>query len=228
MDEAPSALSGHTWSIKPATVIGTLLAVLCVFLYGCSQVPNVLNVFQPQPALPLQRDCPLPCYRGIIPGETTQEEALHLLQKDRDVTSITDENEFLVWMEENRIEGRLLIKEDAAAAISLHFPESTYTVGDLLAHVGDPDSLHITLPHPRHSPDPGDPQCDVLRLIYEKYDMEVVTYQRRTGEVRADHGVQRITLSPGRSQRAILTPYYRRDWQGVQSYCIPVQDIFQE
>jgi hypothetical protein len=39
--------------------------------------------------------------------------------------------------------------------------------------------------------------------------------------------VQRITLSPSRSSRAILTPFFEHTWEGYGSYCIPVEDIFE-
>ncbi len=228
MNEYLPAQSHKTQTIKPLMVIVFVMFVFPVVFSGCSQNTTALYIFRGEVAVPLNVDCPLPCYRGISPRETTQEEAYRLLRNDRDVLSVTDGKGFLTWIEGDSIEGRILIKEDAAAAISLRFPESTYAVESLVEKIGEPTYLHITLPHPRRSPDHQDPQCDVLRLVYENFDMEVVTYQRRSGEVHADHTVQRISLSPTRSQRAILTPYYRRDWQGYQSYCIPVKDIFQE
>ena len=213
-------------NLFPRTGLFLFLLLLLAPL-SCSRPDSPLNLLERNnPAGALEESCPLPCYRGITPGETSWEKSLELLRQKAETVEITAEKDLILWEEINGIKGRLIFEQHTAQTISLSYPESTLTVQELVAVTGPPDSLHITLPHPRHAPDPEDPRCDVLRLIFSDLQMEAVLYQRRTGEVLPDHHVERISLAPSRSPRAILTPYYQRDWQGYGFYCIAVEDIF--
>ncbi len=207
-----------------------LLALLFVALTlaSCNSLTTLKNLLPgSDPSLHLNESCPLPCYRDLSPGTTPRTEAIRIIQGFQDLRDIYLHNDLIIWREAHDVEGRALLEDDLVTSLSLHYPESTLTVKHLIEKIGEPDALHITLPHPRRSPDPTDPQCDILRLIYETYEAEIVLYERRSGEVQAVHTVQRITLSPSRSSRAVLTPFYERAWEGYGSYCIPVEDIFE-
>ncbi|MFO8035151.1 MAG: hypothetical protein R6U57_00775 [Anaerolineales bacterium] len=217
---------------KPTRPLNSLLLTLLLLTFplaSCSPLLSLKYLIPgSNPAIHLGVDCPLPCYRALTPNTTHRTEAVQTIEGFGDLRDIYFHNDLIIWREVQNVEGRLLLEGDLVTSISLHYPASTLPVSLLIKTIGEPDALHITLPHPRKSPDPADPQCDILRLIYEKYDAEVVLFERRSGEVQAGHSVQRITLSPSRSSRAILTPFYEREWEGYGPYCIPVKDLFEE
>lgn len=109
----------------------------------------------------------------------------------------------------------------------LEFPEGMLTVEALVEQIGMPDTVHVTLPHPRHSPDPANPQCDVLQLSYPNEQVEVRIYNSSSGQVEAQQSVYRLYLAPERPELTIQTPYYAREWNGYGSYCIAVDEIFE-
>ena len=202
--------------------------LLAFGITSCTRIPT-LDGFLPGSSSPhlWGEACPLHCYRGLTPGETTKDKAIRIIRSFAGSDQLVIYDQLLLWEEDQGVRGQILIEGGTVQSISLQFPPSTYPVNTLLETIGEPDSVHITLPHPRHSPDPDEPQCDVLRLVYAGHQAEVVLYQRRSGEVQPEHDVQRIILAPNRSPRAILTPFYERDWQGWGTYCIPVEDLFE-
>lgn len=204
------------------------LLLVTITLTSCGPLTTLKNLLPGRdPSLNLNEDCALPCYRNLTPGTTPRQEAIRTIQAFADLQDIYLHNDLIIWREAQNIEGRVLLEDDLVTSISLHYPASILPVSLLFETVGEPDALHITLPHPQRSPNPADPQCDILRLIYNHYDAEIVLFERRSGEVQAGHAVERITLSPSRSSRAILTPFYERPWEGYGAYCIPVEDIFE-
>jgi hypothetical protein len=203
-----------------------LLILLCLISSqtGCSQLPrSEENNLQ---TLAGDDGCKLPCYRGITPEETTWEAAAKTLDEQAFSSEVFPEQQLIIWEEADGVKGHLSWSQDTVQSISLTYPESRLTLEQLLRITGKPDSLHITLPHPRRSPDPENPRCDILRLLFKDLDIEVIHYQRRTGSALPEHSVERISFSPDRPERAILTPFYKQDWDGYGFYCIAVEDIF--
>ena len=205
--------------------IGLLILFI---LIGSQTACNQLPLFEEKNLEPLagNNGCNLPCYRGITPEETTWEAAAETLDELASSMEIFPEQQLIIWEEADGVKGHLSWSQDTVRSISLFYPESRLTLEQLLEITGQPDSLHITLLHPRRSPDPENPRCDILRLLFKDLNTEVIHYQRRTGKALPEHSVERISLSPDRPERAILTPFYKQDWDGYGFYCIAVEDIF--
>lgn len=170
--------------------------------------------------------CPLPCWQGITPGTTNAEAARASLVRMFGAASVEEVGSVLIWQPRRGQHGRLYLDGDRVGSLVLEFAPGALTVEDVLAQLGEPDAVHITLPHPQHSPDPDNPQCEVLRLVYSARQAEVRLADSRSGRVGAAQHVERVVLAPEHPALAIETPFYERPWVGYGGYCLAPRDIF--
>ena len=204
---------------KPIPTLG-VVAILAALLGGC--------ILSRSPAdADSSSACDLPCWQGITPHHTPASEARSVLERLYGAERVSQTGEVITWEGEDGTSGHIAISDGVAGTIVLEYPEGALTVGALVEQIGAPAAVHITLPHPRHSPDPTNPQCDLLQLTYPNRKAEVRVYDSRTGEVQPEQSVYRIYLAPQRPELTIQTPYYARAWNGYGSYCIAVRDIFE-
>lgn len=171
--------------------------------------------------------CELPCWQGITPHRTSVSQASATLQRLYSEEQVSRVGEIIVWQAEDGSVGHLATSDGLAGTIMLEFPEGMLTVGALIQQIGPPDIVHVTLPHPSHSPDPANPQCDVLQLRYPDQKLEVRVYDSRSGQVEDQQSVYRLYLAPERPELTIQTPYYAREWTGYGTYCIAVDELFE-
>ena len=93
--------------------------------------------------LPNHGGCPKPCWQGIRPGDTTQDEAINLLQQNTWVGEITADDSHIQWtwsgqqptlIDEDQ-PGRILINADVVRSIHMKL---TIGMGDLAILNGYP------------------------------------------------------------------------------------------
>lgn len=175
---------------------------------------------------PLFESCPPPCWHDIVPGQTPADEALSILRMLYGQENVDSGAGFVAWETDGGLSGGMALLEGRASTIVLRFPGESLRVETLVAELGAPAIVHVTLPHPRRTTDASRPECEILRLVYLEMAVEVVLYDSLSGQITAEQSIHSLYLAPERPELTILTPFYTREWEGYGNYCISVDDIF--
>ncbi|MFW6063566.1 MAG: hypothetical protein ACOC9V_05255 [Chloroflexota bacterium] len=198
--------------------------VIVVLLGGC-----VRGAEPPTAALSLAPadGCAAPCWRGIRPGETTGAEAEMILQAAFGQEAVAREGDFLTWTAAEGVTGRAALTDGRVGALTFELAEGALTVDELLAQIGSPDEVQVSLPHvPRNADQSA--TCELLRLRYPRRQLEVTLYGSESGEVLPEQSVSRLYLAPARPELSMMTPFYGREWAGYGAYCVTVDEFLQE
>lgn len=132
----------HSFNFKPCGLL--MVFFLSLILVGCS--PNLLEVLDNSP-------CVVPCWYGIIPGETTKEEAISMLRKIKAidnslVTWSGQYNSYLWRIGKGDFFGETHIDENVVDYIIIYDPgfpltENGITLAQALTLFGPPEILAI-------------------------------------------------------------------------------------
>ncbi|MFW6184946.1 MAG: hypothetical protein ACOC8X_14200, partial [Chloroflexota bacterium] len=96
--------------------------------------------------------CAAPCWRGIRPGETTGAEAEMILQAAFGQEAVAREGDFLSWTAAEGVTGRAALADGRVGALTFELAAGVLTVEQLLAQIGPPDEVQVSLPHvPRNA-----------------------------------------------------------------------------
>jgi hypothetical protein len=171
-------------------------------------------------------DCTAPCWEGLRPGETQSTQALALLYQQYGTQQVHHEDEHVSWQVAPGITGRASLEGGQLGTIVFHFAPDHFRLSQLVQQVGQPQQVHVTLPHAPRGVQP-ERSCEVLRLLYSDLQMEVTLHESRSGEALPQHSLARLYVAPDRPERTILTPFYTRDWEGYGGQCVSLDEVFE-
>lgn len=103
--------------------------------------------------------CPPPCWEGIIPQETTLEEALEVLNQHPFITKITSSEprrlRFLLIVDKKEVNGSLTFQEEPPYTVQqIDFALYSLTLGEVIAAYGEPSYVLVST---KATPLPDDP-----------------------------------------------------------------------
>jgi hypothetical protein len=118
---------------------GTLLLLVSLASCGCRNAPAFDDV--------LQSECDPPCWRGIVPGVTTRDEVIELLDREPEVNDpsyprVDWGNRCIEGGGVPQVEIRL-DQDDAVVSITLAEAGFRYTFGDAVKEHGPPSSVMV-------------------------------------------------------------------------------------
>jgi len=177
-------------------VLATVLISL-ISICGCQTTTNASK-------------CTLPCWEGITPGETTEEEAKRIIEKEYYIKKIEEmlpRHMRVEWYTDD-YEGRMIIYDDLVVGIEIWFHKEQLTIGDIVSQIGEPETVEVEYPQQE------DQECGVA-LRFEKRGVVVYYYKAvdKYGTIESSQYVKVLDLSeigsPSRSHNPdeIIIPW---------------------
>lgn len=118
------------------------LIIVCIIFSGCLEIPSESIIFN-------KNTCQLPCWSGIIPGETTLDEAIILLQNNKDICSsmiqktlIEPNDSYIFEICQTYRENIGIIRGKAGFVeeITIGYPDqNSFRLYEIIHLIGDPD-----------------------------------------------------------------------------------------
>jgi hypothetical protein len=168
-----------------------LVIFLCIFGSSCS-----IFAWEPSPIthpfLIGTEECRPPCWEGIIPGETTYEEALDFLRDSEFVSNegwieIKHEKPSLHWLRGDGNGAYIDFYENKAVIIEFLDRERFYDLGSMANHFGEPDGYTVGF----------DQGIYAIKVFYPDIGLVFVAYQEWGDPISQDMPVVRYYfLSP--------------------------------
>jgi len=203
-----------------------LLPICTVVLLfaACAPVPELRNeAFLSDTSLILGQPCEAPCWREIIPGETTLEEAIQIIRADEQLTNLDEQRDDSgrVAVNFNAADGpqccRIFSQDGEIVTSVLTFLKPELTLNEVLDRFGEPqyiqaesftvDQTFITFAYP-----------DVPMLIY------VFAEAFETATLSPDNQVIGVVYLAADEMDVIIET---SNWYAWQDYGL-VQQIFDE
>ncbi len=137
---------------KVGVVVTVLLVLLAIFLWlGTKYAESQKQIVQTRltETVMTRESCPLPCWQGIVPGQTTNSQLLEFLKTKQKVDHTTPEEsggsirQEFSWQDLSiNIIGRAYVKDNRVQALSVRvLPGFQLTFGDLIQRYGAPEQV---------------------------------------------------------------------------------------
>jgi hypothetical protein len=196
----------HNWLIR-ITLLLILVAVSCT--PGYSSDAFLAEVLDPQ-------DCELPCWHGIVPRQSSQEDLLQVLEQlpDSKVEKIQEEDipdyGVKIWWEDNNIGStyNAFFQENELIYIESQ-PALDITLEELVATMGPPDQYIATL-------GAGEVYILYVQLFYEELGIQVTLWTTSPEEtlikelescespIPLETAIQRLRIMPPQTAESMI------------------------
>lgn len=160
-------------------------------------------------------ECTLPCWEGIVPGVTTENEAKKLITEKYHMTEELLVDTSINWSARD-YHANVRFHNDTVSGIRIWFDRQMLTVGDIISQYGEPETVEIEPPE-------WGSGCGV-RLQYEQRGIEVTRLSEHatSGIIEASQYVYALNLFRSDPSNSMMVGNPRvivEEWRGYGIYC---------
>lgn len=201
-----------------------ILIVLCVLVSTGCQSTAAVDEFETgnssrdiHEQVNLWGDCSdLPCWKGIVLGETDYSEAKAILEIHYDLETFVYNSNTIAWNIQNSEEaGNVTFQDNLASTIAVGLLDGQLVAEELIEQVGEPDDvLLLHFNHPER-------KCGIALLLFSNVGILASVLPTDDGfvGVSPDQSIYRLQFSLHANDWKGLPHTTFLEWIGYENYC---------